>query len=277
MYQCQLRAADPQLTEELLWTLEGMVAIDYAVQQPGVLRVYSTTPLAENLAGLGQVQWLTPTQPVYEQDWAESWKQHWHVTPITPQLTICPSWLAHTPSNPSTEKVLTLDPGSAFGNGTHDTTVLMLEQLDALSQQRQGLAQTSVLDVGTGSGILAVAAGLMGATQIMGQDIDPLTVPVAEANALLNHQPHITWTATPLPQLCLTRYDLVLANILAPVIVELMPDLACRMAQPDGLLLTSGIIHTAAPQVVAAAQACGLVQTHMATRGQWVALTFAAA
>jgi ribosomal protein L11 methyltransferase len=276
MFKTLLRAADPLLIEELLWTLDGVQTVEHSVIHPGQLTVYGTRPLAEaELAVLPSVSLIAPPVAVQDEDWAESWKQHWHITPITPTLTVCPSWLTHTP-HPH-ETVLKLDPGGAFGTGTHDTTFLMLEALDTLrhTHNHNGLDQYSVLDVGTGSGILAITAGLFGATQVLGQDIDPKALPIAQANATLNHQGHIHWSATPLPELCHTRYSLVLANILAPVIIELLPDLALRLEKPQGTLLTSGIIDTAAPGVIEAAAAQGLTLTHRANRHPWCMLQFA--
>jgi ribosomal protein L11 methyltransferase len=266
IHQTRLQTPTPHLTEELLWTLPVVQAVEHAIAQPGQLTVYSLQPLPI----LPNVTVLN-TKPIEEADWAESWKQHWHVTPITPTLTVRPSWETYQPAKPD-EVVMTLDPGTAFGTGAHETTRLMLTVLDTFHATLE-YAQTSVLDVGTGSGILAIACGLFGSTQVMGQDIDPTVIPVAESNAALNQQTHITWTATPLPELCHTRYDLVLANILAPVIAELMPDLVLRLA-PGGMLLTSGIIHKAAPQVIEAAQAHGLTQQATWQDGNWCAIAF---
>jgi ribosomal protein L11 methyltransferase len=266
IYQTQCLTPTPQLTEEVLWTLPGVQAVEHAITKPGQLTVYSLQPLTD-LPGIRVVS----SKALEDSDWAESWKQHWHVTPITPTLTIRPSWEAYTPQQPD-ETVLTLDPGTAFGTGTHETTRLMLSVLDTYRHQLQ-YAQTSVLDVGTGSGILAIACGLFGATHIMGQDIDPAVIPVAESNAALNNQSHIHWTATPLPELCHTRYDLVLANILAPVIVDLMPDLVLRLS-PEGLLLTSGIIQKAAPLVEDAAKQHGLTKQASWHDQDWCALAF---
>jgi ribosomal protein L11 methyltransferase len=273
LYQTLCQTATPYQTEELLWTLTGVQAVEHSIKHPGQLTVYAEQPLVSQLADWPGVTVLAE-KPVLEADWAESWKQHWHVTPITPGLTVRPSWQPYTPQHPH-EVVLTLDPGAAFGTGTHETTRLMLTVLDTL-RQTMDYAQTSVLDVGTGSGILAIACGLLGATQIRGQDIDPKVIPVATANAAMNSQTHIDWTAEPLQDLCHTRYDLVLANILAPVIVELMPELVTRLA-PGGLLLTSGIIHKAAPSVDAAAIAHGLTPENRWIDGEWCALAYRAA
>ena len=270
IYQTICQTATPHQTEELLWALPGVQAVEHAIKQPGQLTIYAEQPLANILATWPQLTVLSE-KTVAEADWAESWKQHWHVTPITPTLTVRPSWQTYTPQQPD-EVVMTLDPGAAFGTGTHETTRLMLTVLDGL-RPTLNFAQTSVLDVGTGSGILAIACGMFGATQIRGQDIDPKVIPVATENATMNGQTHIDWTATPLQDLCLTRYDLVLANILAPVIVELMPELVARVDK-GGLLLTSGIIHKAAASVDEAATAHGLTPETRWTDGDWCAIAY---
>jgi ribosomal protein L11 methyltransferase len=275
-YHCT--ATQPDLIEEMLWTVPGIVAIEHSVEQPGSMTIYADVtvegvkPLATAIAGIEGLA-ITQCRAVEETDWANSWKQHWHITPLTPHLTIRPSWLEYTPNSPD-EVVLTLDPGAAFGTGTHETTSLMAKQMDALRQQGTlNYPQINVLDVGTGSGILAIIAGLFGSRQVTGQDIDPKVMHVAHANALANAQGHIHWTDTPLGELCHTQYDLVLANILAPVIIDLLPDLALRLL-PGGTLLTSGIILSAAPNVKAEAVQVGLKPVAMVMDGKWCLMQF---
>jgi ribosomal protein L11 methyltransferase len=270
MYQTVCTAANPVLTEELLWTLPGVVAVEHAIQPQGQLTVYSEQPILDELDKMLNVT-VQHHKPVHEADWADSWKQHWQVTPITPTLTVQPSWQNYTKKQKD-ETVIVLDPASAFGTGEHETTKLMLLFLDTLRKQHS-FSQLAVLDVGTGSGILAIACALFGSTQVTGQDIDPSVLPVCESNAALNQQAHIHWTATPLEDLCLTRYDLVLANILAPVIVSLMPELVARL-QPGGMLLCSGIIEKAVSSVMTTAEAHGLVHHQTLSDKQWRALLF---
>jgi ribosomal protein L11 methylase PrmA len=130
IYQTQCLTPTPQLTEEVLWTLPGVQAVEHAITKPGQLTVYSLQPLTD-LPGIRVVS----SKALEDSDWAESWKQHWHVTPITPTLTIRPSWEAYTPQQPD-ETVLTLDPGTAFGTGTHETTRLMLSVLDTCNMPK---------------------------------------------------------------------------------------------------------------------------------------------
>ena len=196
------------------------------------------------VAALAHDQQLAPlvaqvtSQPVFSEDWSESWKQFWSVERITDQLTICPSWENHTPENP-VEQVIYLDPGSAFGTGAHPTTRLMMQYLESLPGDQ--LANGRFLDVGTGSGILTIAAGKLGAKQLVAIDIDSHCVEVAEHNATANHiVAH--FEAGQLADMSLGEpFTLIVANILAPVIQELLPAMTNRLSS-GGRLALSGLI-----------------------------------
>jgi ribosomal protein L11 methyltransferase len=176
-------------------------------------------------------------QQVRQEDWAEDWKQHFSTMRIGQRLIIRPSWEEYTPN--SNERVLELDPGMAFGTGTHGTTLLCLEAIVGLFDQAK--APKSLLDVGTGSGILAMAAAALGAENILACDIDPLACEVAAENCRKNNlEQAIKITTDPLDQLpgC---YDVVVANILAEENIRLADQLVSHLA-PDGYLFLSGIL-----------------------------------
>lgn len=207
---------------------------------------------------------------IVEEDWAESWKQHWHVQQITDRLTIRPSWEPYTSQSPD-EIVLDLDPGGAFGTGTHETTRLMLVALEKLSIE-QPFSSISLLDVGTGSGILAICAARLGCRNVTALDNDPAAVQAARENAELNRVADaVTVLETPLDQMCRTRYDVIVANIIAPVILELMPEMVCRM-NPGGVFLASGLIATSVGQVEAAMNEAGFTQIERSQQGDWFGL-----
>lgn len=265
--------------EELLWTLAGLESIMYqldtAENVSGLHVIGHSACLREDIQALlqshgllGQVT-LQDSREVQEEDWAESWKRYWHVSRVLPHLVIQPSWEAFAPL--PGDLVLRLDPGSAFGTGTHETTQLMLFLLWDMLKEDSGRFR-SLLDVGTGSGILAMAAAKQGVSQCLAMDNDPQAVAVAETNIQENGlAASIQCTTQPMSEISEQRFDLVLANILASVIQDLLPDLKRGLA-PNGLLLLSGIIRRQLPQMRMALQSHGLVLHRVLQKGEWLAL-----
>jgi ribosomal protein L11 methyltransferase len=179
------------------------------------------------------------TRVVNEEDWANAWKEYYHVTHIGQRLVIRPSWRDYTPQEQ--EVVLELDPGMAFGTGLHPTTRMCLEQIERYT--RPGMR---VIDVGTGSGILALAAARLGAQSVYCIDNSSVAVESAQANAAVNRlEERIQVVLGVLDDETAERlagqYDLVLANIIARVIGGIAVQLA-RVLAPGGLLIASGII-----------------------------------
>lgn len=179
------------------------------------------------------------TRTVNEEDWANAWKEYYHVTHIGSRLVIRPSWRDYTPQGE--EVVLELDPGMAFGTGLHPTTRMCLEQLEKYVQPGM-----HVIDVGTGSGILALAAAKLGAESVYCIDNSSVAVESATANAAINAlSERISVVLGVLGETEAERlagqFDLVLANIIARVIGSIAPQLAQVMA-PGALLIASGII-----------------------------------
>lgn len=206
--------------------------------------------------------------PVANADWANSWKQHFAPFQVGDRLVIRPSWV-EWPAAPG-QVVLTLDPGQAFGTGSHATTSLCLEKIADLFAA--DVVPRTVLDVGTGSGILAMAAAALGAEQVLGCDIDAEACRVARENILHNDLRQIRITEQSLEQIP-GRYDLILANILAGENIRLAP-LFLEHLQPGGHLLLSGILAEQQAQVVAAyaEQPVGLVEIRQ--RDEWLCLVY---
>lgn len=212
--------------------------------------------------------WSAPRlQEVAPDDWAESWKQHFPVFRVG-RLVVRPSWEAYA-AQPE-DVVLTLDPGMAFGTGTHATTRLCLEALvDAMQARPHG----KVLDVGTGSGILAIAAAALGAERVLACDIDPQACRVARDNALANGvAERVAITAEPLERLS-GRYDVVLANILAEENVRLAKELVARLAD-QGVLILSGILRDKEALVRRGFAGMALQDPHVASHEEWVCLIY---
>jgi ribosomal protein L11 methyltransferase len=195
------------------------------------------------------------TRPVNEEDWANAWKEHFHVTQIGQRIIIRPSWRDYTPK--AEEVVITLDPGMAFGTGLHPTTRLCLEQVE--QRVRPGMR---VLDVGTGSGILALAAAKLGADHVYSIDNSSVAVESATENAAINElsdriQVVLGTLDEEAAQRMAGQYDLVLANIIAHIIGTIAPQLAQVLA-PNSLLVVSGIIEARRPDAEAPLLAAGL-------------------
>ncbi len=224
--------------------------------------------IAQHLWHLGQMRYISPLQVTIsdEEDWANAWKEHYHVLRVGRHIVIRPSWREYTaePGDVSIE----LDPGMAFGTGLHPTTRLCLAALEDYVT-----AGMSVLDLGTGSGILAIAAAKLGAATVLAIDNDPVAVKSANENAALNGvvASQIRIAEGTLAAAGNVQFDLVVANIIAKVIIELAHDLAAALL-PDGTLIVSGIIEDKADSVALALAAAGLHNRERRHEGDWVAL-----
>ena len=204
------------------------------------------------------------TRLVDDGDWTDAWKAH-YVPQRVGRVVIVPSWLEE-PLRPG-EVAITLDPGMAFGTGLHPTTRGCLHLLQEVSPMPAG-----VLDVGCGSGVLALAALRLGAERAVGVDTDPLAVAATRENAERNGlADRVTVNEGTLPASAEGRHELVLANLVAAVLIELAPRLAAHLA-PGGVLLASGIIEPRATEVIAALRAAGLSVTARRDDGEWVSL-----
>lgn len=203
---------------------------------------------------------------VDEEDWAESWKEFFHPHQVTPRIVVKPTWREYA-AEPG-QLVLEIDPGMAFGTGTHPTTALCIQLLEKHLGSGDAL-----LDVGTGSGILLIAAAKLGASRLAGIDSDAMAVEVARKNLVQNNidLSTVTLTCGDLVQDVTDTYDVVVANILAEVIVALLDDVAA-VVKPGGLFLCSGIIETLQSEVMEKMSACGLHIVDRRRDEDWVAL-----
>ncbi len=231
--------------------------------------------LEESLFYLGMIQPVpTPTyKQIADQNWMEAWKQHYKPILIGERLLILPAWL----QNPEPNRIpIKIDPGMAFGTGTHPTTQLCLELME-LSTANHPLS--TVIDVGCGSGILSIAALKLGANKVLGVDIDIESVKNSRENADVNEignelilgQGSVTEVLN--GQFEFKSAPLVVANILAPVLIRLFDLGLADLIEPNGEIILSGILSHQAESVIEAGQAKGLIRGEIRQINDWVAIS----
>lgn len=213
----------------------------------------------------GEVQCIV--QEVKEEDWAESWKRYYEPTRISHDLTIVPSWTDYQASQG--EKIIRLDPGMAFGTGTHPTTKLSLFALEQVIRGGE-----TVIDVGTGSGVLSIASSRLGAKTIYAYDLDAVAVRVAQENIDLNADTDNIHVETgDLLHNVTIQADIIIANILADILVEMIDD-AYRLLREKGYLILSGIISEKWELVYQSAKIAGFFLETRMIQGEWNAGVF---
>ena len=201
-----------------------------------------------------------------EDDWSESWKQYYKPIPLG-RVTVVPAWEEYNPSEG--EVIIRMDPGMAFGTGTHETTRLVMRIMQDLIRGGE-----RVLDVGTGSGILSICASKLGAKSCNAYDIDPVAVKVARDNALEDGCNNITVGVSDLLRgvdLSGGKYDFCVANIVSDIIIRMMPDIKDYLTE-DAPLILSGIIDTRADEVITSVEQNGYRIEHIERENDWVAL-----
>lgn len=277
----------PELEESLAWKLNDLGLHRFAVQHSPETPHQKTLlvwlpqpewPLAEREQLLASLEPLS--QPfglafpagvwdeVADEDWSLSWKQHWQPDPVGQQLLILPAWL-EVPMEHADRLVIRMDPGSAFGTGSHPTTRLCLEALEAAPPQ--GLL---VADLGCGSGVLGLASLLLGADAVLAADTDSLAVRATEGNRTLNdcseQRLKVALGSVETLQALLAgrRADLLLCNILAPVIESLSPGFESLIA-PNGRALLSGLLVDQAPRLKDVLKTQGWRVTQELAQGRW--------
>jgi ribosomal protein L11 methyltransferase len=224
-------------------------------------------------SALGYMNMMYPMpKPTYQQvadeDWAEAWKAHYHPVPIGRKLFIRPRWVELADTH--NRLIISLDPGMAFGTGTHPTTQLCMEALEDLT-----LPGAQVLDLGCGSGILAIAAAKLGAGHVLALDIDPIAVQATQENIEQNSVAEkITAQLGSLESVVgsARRFDLAVVNILARIIIQMCDEHLGDVIRPGGKAIFSGIILDQADDVEIALRKTGLEPYARRLQGDWVAI-----
>ena len=281
----------PELEDSLIWKLNALgvhrVALQHRPEAPDQRQLVAWLPAADwPLPEREQLQAaLAPLAATFglalaplawreqaDEDWSLSWKQHWQPDPVGQRLLILPAWLDLPPEH-ADRLVIRMDPGSAFGTGSHPTTRLCLEAIEQLPS----LPGSRVADLGCGSGILGIAALLQGASSVAAADTDSLAVRATRDNAVVSgFSGQLTvdlGSVERLAELLEGRpADLLLCNILAPVIEALCPAFTTVLA-PDGLGLLSGLLVDQAPRLQAVLAEQGWRAELSAQQSQWGLMT----
>ena len=209
-----------------------------------------------------------------DKDWINNWKQYFHQFYVD-DILIIPSW-EEVKAEDQDKMIIHIDPGTAFGTGMHETTQLCMRQLKKYVNK-----DTQILDVGTGSGILSIAALKLGVAHAVGTDLDPCAISAVKENLEANDVPttdmdmilgNIIDDKQVQDEVGYEKYDIVVANILADVLIPLTPVILHQMKK-GGLYITSGIIDDKEESVVAAVKAAGLEIVEITHQGEWVSVT----
>ena len=276
-----------ELEESLLWKLNDLglhrVAVQHSHESPEQRTLLAWLPALEwpeqqrselfsSLAPLALTFGQTLAEPRWDQladeDWSLSWKQHWQPDPVGEMLLILPAWLA-VPEEHAQRLILKMDPGSAFGTGSHPTTRLCLEALE-----QQPPADLRVADLGCGSGVLGLASLALGARQVLSVDTDSLAVSATTDNAALNglsmDELRVRQGSVEVLENLLEAQpaDLLLCNILAPVIEALAPRFRAVL-RPGGRGLLSGLLVDQAPRLTHVLEGLGWQVRPLAAQGRW--------
>lgn len=211
--------------------------------------------------GRGTIRW----REVSESEWADSWKQYFHTSRIGERFVVKPSWEDYEPQD--NDIILDLDPGMAFGTGTHGTTILCLESLERLVQPGM-----TVFDVGAGSGILSIAAAKLGATTVRAVEYDAMATDTARANVANNQVGEVVELSQGnLLDGVEGKADIIVANLIADLILKLAPAIPSHLKE-NGCFLGSGIIKDRLADVTEALALSGLVVTKVTEAGEWAAI-----
>ena len=201
---------------------------------------------------------------VNEEEWATAWKKYYHPVKISERFTVVPTWEEYTPVS-SDELIIELDPGMAFGTGTHPTTVMSIQGLERFVKK-----DDVVIDVGTGSGVLSIAAAMLGAKKVTALDLDEVAVESAKMNIKLNKvHPVVDVFQNNLLEGIQEKADVIVANILAEVIVR-FTDAAAQCLKPGGYFITAGIIQQKKDEVKESIESAGFQIEETVQMEDWV-------
>lgn len=268
--------AMPATGADLLWELdenkfprEGIIVKGYfslADVTADFQKKLSDKLEALKTVGLNVVDYKVEATLIKATDWENNWKKYYHSVPVTRYLTIVPEWENYEPKR-ETEQLIVMDPGLAFGTGTHPTTQLSIQALEIVMRGGERIA-----DVGTGSGVLTIASALLGAAQVYAYDVDEMAVSSARSNIALNDLPaEIVIAENNLLVDVEIEVDIVVANILTHILMELMSD-AMRVLRPGGYFISSGIIYDKKEEMITSLEQTGFQIDQINQMGDWITI-----
>lgn len=274
---CGIYTEDYSDMEEKAWEIAHIDLIDEELlkkdRSKALIHIYidEELPVENTVSFLKEqltacsIEFILNEDIVSEDKWKDNWKQFFKCTEIGNRLTIRPSWEEY--DNKENRTVLSIDPGAAFGTGTHATTLMCLEFLDEFVSGGE-----KVLDIGSGSGILAIASVLLGASRADGVDIDTIAVKVAKENAEINNISDKTnFICGDLAEQISGKYDIVCANIVADIIIRLCENVTDYIAN-GGVFVCSGIINTREAEVKEAIINAGMEIVKIYNTDGWTAI-----
>ncbi|MDD3223847.1 MAG: 50S ribosomal protein L11 methyltransferase [Clostridium sp.] len=212
--------------------------------------------------GIDKGEGIVNYSKVNSSQWKDNWKKYYKPTKIASRIVVKPIWEKYEPKD--FQLMVELDPGMAFGTGTHETTRMCVQALERYVDEGK-----TVFDIGTGSGILAISAAKLGAKDVLGVDLDPVAVDSARENLQYNDVHNIKIEHGDLLDVVKGKADIVVANIIADVIVILTPDVV-NVIKKGGYFITSGILKERVDEVLSKLKECGFEVMEVNNQGEWM-------
>jgi len=256
---------DPKIEQEMMAKMPWLIKDTPLAGEAYITVCIEDEVKAERIFALVSKEYKSEIRHAESSEWQNNWKQFAKTVNITDNLIIKPVWVDYD-KKPS-EKIIELDSGAAFGTGTHETTKLCSQMLYKYIENSK-----NVLDIGTGSGILAIIAGVMGAKEIVATDIDPVACETAKINLQKNNITADVRCGDLLD--CVTeKFDIITANIIVDVLLILLKD-AVQFLNEDGVLILSGILEEKVQIIVDAAEKAGFKLCEKTSENDWTAMVF---
>ncbi len=261
-----LKNTETNITAYLEKNSQGFAQLAQIKEEIQRLATLDACGLFEDVVALyGRLQ--LEVKNVCDEEWKDNWKQYFKPEKITERIVIKPSWESYE-KKADDEIIIELDPGAAFGTGKHPTTTMCIEALEKYIEKEK----STVLDVGCGSGILSIAAALLGAKDVFGVDIDPIAVTVSAENVEMNHLSDVISVAEgDLTKGIDYKADIVVANLMADLVKMLSKDVR-RHLKPGGYYISSGILEEKKDSVIEAIEECGFEVVEVLLSNEWTAV-----
>ena len=259
----ELKNETPKVTVYLSDDADGHARAEAVCQAMRELKQQADSGVFGEAVDVGSLK--TEVRCEDDSEWKDNWKAYFKPAKVSKSIVVKPTWEPYEAK--TGEKVIEIDPGMAFGTGTHETTSLCIRLLEDYLKPGE-----KVLDVGCGSGILSIAAALLGASEVLGVEIDPDAVAIAQENLALNHVEQIASAQYgDLTKGIGFKADVIVANLMADLVVMLSKDAAEHLL-PDGRYISSGILTEKMPEVVDAMRALGFAIMEVKEDGMWCAI-----